>query len=481
MSLLDIRVPAVLLRIDRNPFHHGTLGAVRSLGRAGVEVHVVADSAGSPVRRSRFVRRLHPPPAPGASAAEIVAVLRRVAARIARPAVLIPMDDASAIAAGRFRADLAPAYLLPQQPGTLPERVADKAELAEVCAAAGIPHPPTLVPDSAEETAAAVRRLGLPVIAKWSRPWLLPAGSGLRSTVVVRSAREAAELYLRSEEAGSRLLLQEFLPPGPDRDWFFHGYADRTGQVRSGGPGRKQQAWPRGAGLTAVGLWTPNPQVRALAERLIGELGFRGIFDLDFRRCGRTGSYHLLDFNPRPGAQFRLFADSAGLDVVRALHLDLTHRPLPDGVPLAGRAFVVENYAPLSALRPAPRGRELAWSAPDDRGPGLAMWALWGRHVAGRLLDRLRDGTADRAPHPHVPVARQAGEPLVPAPQAGEPLVPAPQAGEPLVPAPQAAEPLVPAARDEELTGVAGVPAAPGVSTLSGQPDRSDDEKASSC
>ncbi|MFD4510403.1 ATP-grasp domain-containing protein [Streptomyces sp. NPDC058457] len=451
MSLLDIRVPAVLLRIDRNPFHHGTLGAVRSLGRAGVDVHVVADSAGSPVRKSRFVRQLHPPPAPGASPAEIVAVLRRVAARIARPAVLIPMDDASAIAAGRLREDLTPAYLLPQQPATLPERVADKAELAEVCAAAGIPHPLTLVPDSVEQAAAAARRLGLPVIAKWSRPWLLPAGSGLRSTAVVRSAQEARELFLRRDEAGSTLLLQEFLPPGADRDWFFHGYADRTGAVRAGGPGRKQQAWPRGAGLTAVGLWTPNPQVQALAERITGELGFRGIFDLDFRRCGTTGRYHLLDFNPRPGAQFRLFTDSAGLDVVRALHLDLTHRPLPDGVPLAGRAFVVENYAPLSALRPAPRGRELAWSAPDDRGPGLAMWALWCRHVAGRLLDRLHDGGAVPAPRPHSPVVRQAGEPPLPTP------------------------------RDEELTGVAGVSATPGVPTLSGQPDRSDDEKASSC
>src|SRR3954471_7405832 len=107
VSLLDTRVPAVLLRIDRNPFHHGTLGAVRSLGRAGVEVHVVADSAGSPSRRSFFVRRIHPPPLPGASPDDILAVLRRVADRIARPAVLIPMDDASAIAAARMRGELA--------------------------------------------------------------------------------------------------------------------------------------------------------------------------------------------------------------------------------------------------------------------------------------------------------------------------------------------------------------------------------------
>ncbi|MFF1718801.1 carboxylate--amine ligase [Streptomyces sviceus] len=417
VSLLDTRVPAVLLRIDRNPFHHGTLGAVRSLGRAGVHVHLVADSTGSPVRQSRFVRQIHPPPPPGASLGDIAAALRRIATGVARPAVLIPMDDASGIAVGRLREELAPAYLLPQQPGTLPERVADKAELAEVCAAAGVPHPETVIPESAEHAESAARGLGLPVIAKWSRPWLVPPGTGLRSTSVVRSAQEARDLYLRTGEAGSRLLLQAFLPPGPDRDWFFHGYADRSGTVRGGGPGVKTRAWPRGAGLTAVGRWAPNAQVQLLAERLASELGYRGIFDLDFRRCGATGRYHLLDFNPRPGAQFRLFTDSAGLDVVRALHLDLTHRPLPDGVPLPGRQFVVENYAPLTALRPAPpAGRELAWNARDDRGPGQALWGLWARHVSGRLLDRVRGVAAGASTRPPAP----AGHHAAPTPQTTE-------------------------------------------------------------
>ncbi|WP_089105296.1 carboxylate--amine ligase [Streptomyces hyaluromycini] len=398
MSLLDIRVPAVVLRVDRNPFHHGTLGAVRSLGRAGVEVHVVADSAGSPVSRSRFVHRMHPPPPFGASPREIADVLRQVAARIAHPAVLIPMDDASAIAVGRMGEALAPFYLLPAASGVLPERLADKAELAALCASVGVPHPVTLVPDSPAQAVGAVLRLGLPAVAKWSRPWLLPAGGGLRSTTVVTSTQQARELYARADEAGSPLLLQQRLPPGPGRDWFFHGYADRFGIVRAGGVGCKQRAWPRGAGLTAVGYWAPNAEVRALAERFTSELGYRGVLDMDFRQCGATGRYHLLDFNPRPGAQFRLFSDTAGLDVVRALHLDLTHRPLPEGAPRAGRVFVVENYAPLAALQPAPGGRELAWHARDDSAPGRAMWALWCRHVPRRLHQRL--GAAASAPAP---------------------------------------------------------------------------------
>ncbi|MBN0046404.1 ATP-grasp domain-containing protein [Streptomyces actuosus] len=389
MSQLDIRVPAVLLRIDPNPFHHGTLGAVRSLGRAGVEVHVIADGTASPVSRSQFARQFHLPPPPGAGAHDISAVLHRVAARIARPAVLIPMDDASAVAVGRLRDDLAPAYLLPDAPGTPAEHVADKAALAAVCAAADVPHPITLVPDSADQVARAVGRLGLPLVAKWSRPWLLPPGAGLRSTVLVGTEQRAKELYRRGDEAGSPLLLQEFLPPGRDRDWFCHGYADRSGALRGGGTGRKLAAWPRGAGLTAVGEWTPDQQLQALAERLVQRLGYRGILDLDFRRCGASGRHHLLDFNPRPGAQFRLFHDSAALDVVRALHLDLTHRPLPEGTPLPGRRFVVENYAPLAALRPAPGGLEHAWHAADDRAPGRALRGLWSRHVGRRALERL--------------------------------------------------------------------------------------------
>ncbi|MFF7328696.1 ATP-grasp domain-containing protein [Streptomyces sp. NPDC008150] len=404
MSLLDTRVPAVLLRVDRNPFHHGTLGAVRSLGRAGVDVHLVADTAGGPVGASRYVRQLHPPPRPGASADDIAGVLRRVAREIGRPAVLVPMDDVGAIASSALRDTLAPHYLLPDPPGALPERVADKAELAAVCRALGVPHPVTLVPGSAAEAAAAVRRLGLPLVAKWSRPWQLPTGVGLRSTVLVRDARQARELYLRSEEAGSRLLLQEFLAPGPDRDWFFHAYADRSGVLRASGAGRKRRAWPPGAGLTAVGSWTPNPRVEALATRLCAELGYRGVLDLDFRRCGVDGRYHLLDFNPRPGAQFRLFTDTAGVDVVRALHLDLTRRAPSTGGARPDRTFVVENYAPLTALRPA-RGRELAWHARDDPAPGRALRSLWCRHVARRLLARV-GRRAEREPRPYV--VRQA-------------------------------------------------------------------------
>ncbi|MET9698183.1 ATP-grasp domain-containing protein [Streptomyces sp. NPDC006529] len=352
-------VPAVLLRLDRNPFHHGTLGAVRSLGRKGVEVHAVVETGGGPMGRSRYLRAVHPGPSGGVDPERPEALLEcltRVAERIGRPAVLVAMDDLSAIAVSRLAPALRDRFRIPHQPDGLPARVADKAELARLCARWEIPHPETVVPAGAAEAAEAAWRLGLPVVAKWSRPWLLPPGAGLRSTTLVHTAAEARRLYERTAEAGSPLLLQRFLPAGADTDWFFHGCFARGGHPLLAGSGRKELSWPVRTGLTAMGRWLPDPAVEEAGLRLAERLGYHGILDLDFRRDER-GCFRLVDFNPRPGAQFRLFTDEAGLDVVQALYLDLTGQRVPEPVGGPGRVFLAENYALLAALRgPLVRG-----------------------------------------------------------------------------------------------------------------------------
>lgn len=305
------------------------------------------------MRRSRYLRAVHPGPVGGLdpeAPQALLDCLLTVSERIGRPAVLVAMDDLSAIAVARIAPALDERYRIPHQPDGLPARVADKAELSRLCARWDIPHPETVIPTSGAEASEAAWRLGLPVVAKWSRPWLLPAGEGLRSTTLLHSAAEARRLYERSARAGSRLLLQRFLPAGQDTDWFFHGAFARGGHPLLVGSGRKELSWPVRTGLTAVGRWLPDPAVEEAGLRLAERLGYQGILDLDFRRDER-GCFRLVDFNPRPGAQFRLFTDAAGLDVVQAMYLDLTGQrvPTPSGGP--GRVFVAENYALLAAVR----------------------------------------------------------------------------------------------------------------------------------
>ena len=95
--------------------------------------------------------------------------------------------------------------------------------------------------------------------------------------------------------------------------------------------------------MTACAYTVSNPQLAALAARLCERVGYCGIADLDFRYDRRDGRYKLVDFNPRIGAQFRLFENAAGVDVVRAMHLDLTGRQVPQAVAPEGRRILIEN------------------------------------------------------------------------------------------------------------------------------------------
>ncbi|MFB6811168.1 ATP-grasp domain-containing protein [Streptomyces sp. NPDC056387] len=356
--------------------------------------------------RSRYLHAAHPGP-PGGLDPEapetLLECLVAVSERIGRPAVLVAMDDLSAIAVARIAPMLRERFRIPHQPDGLPARVADKAELSRLCARWDIPHPETVIPASGAEAAEAAWRLGLPVVAKWSRPWLLPSGAGLRSTTLLHTAAEARRMYERTAEAGSRLLLQRFLPAGTDTDWFFHGAFARDGHPLLAGSGRKELSWPVRTGLTAVGRWLPDPAVEEAGLRIAERLGYQGILDLDFRR-DESGCFRLVDFNPRPGAQFRLFTDAGGLDVVQAMYLDLTGQRVPEPSGGPGRVFVAENYALLAAVR----GRQLPWRSGTGTPPAAPTTS------AAPAASAASSASAVPAPGAAGPAVRRADS--VPAP-----------------------------------------------------------------
>lgn len=389
-AAFDRAVPALVMRVDPNVFHHGTLGAIRSLGRAGVEVHALIEGPASPSARSRYLHRVHSWRRPGATPtdpAQLLAELAEVSDRIGGRALLVPVDDVGALLVAEHADALADRFLLPAQDPALPRRVADKAGLAGLCADLGVPHPPVRLPRSPDDVAEAVRVLGLPLVAKWSRPWRLPAGSGLRSARVVRSAVEAAVLLADSAVAGSQLVLQRMIPQSAGADWFFQGYLDGSGTLLAGGTGRKERMHPVDAGSTTLGRWVPNAVLQAQALRMLDAIGYRGVVDLDFRYDRESGDYLLLDFNPRLGAQFRVLVDEHGLDLVRVLHLDLTDREVPRWRPRPGRTFQVDGYDAVSAARTWRAGGlslagwrrsvrgidERAWFAVDDPVPFAAV------------------------------------------------------------------------------------------------------------
>ena len=65
----------------------------------------------------------------------------------------------------------------------------------------------------------------------------------------------------------------------------------------------------------------------------------------------RDSKYKVLDINPRVGQAFRLFVGRKGMDVVRALYLDLTGQEVPEDRPREGRRWMIEDYDIISTIR----------------------------------------------------------------------------------------------------------------------------------
>jgi predicted ATP-grasp superfamily ATP-dependent carboligase len=149
--------------------------------------------------------------------------------------------------------------------------------------------------------------------------------------------------------------------------------------------------------MTTYGRVVRNPRLASEASTFCKRIGFSGIVDMDWRLDRRDDVFRLLDCNPRVGAQFRLFENDAGVDVVRALHLDLTRRAVPEGAQIEGRGFIVENHDAMAALAyrrlrtgskavPHATGSiERAWFAWDDPLPFVGVLIRLPRMLLRRL------------------------------------------------------------------------------------------------
>src|SRR5262249_13813879 len=180
-------------------------------------------------------------------------------------------------------------------------------------------------------------------------------------------------------------------------DWIFHAYFDSTSTPLVAFTGFKQRSWPPYAGVTAAAIAWPNADLTRIATEFCRAIGYRGIVDMDWRLDLRDNQYKLVDFNPRLGANFRLFVSEAAIDVVRAQYIDLTGQCVPMSAQTSGRKLIIENLNLASCVAGAPARtikemhgagkREFAWFAADDPLPFLVMALRFCGHIAVRLVE----------------------------------------------------------------------------------------------
>jgi predicted ATP-grasp superfamily ATP-dependent carboligase len=413
-------VPILVLKQRCDLFHHGGLAISRSAGELGIEVVRVQEDRWAPSGFSRFGRGVRMPPL-GATKEQWLDYVLDLGRGLER-AVLVPIDDVGAVFVDDHAAALREYFLFPDRPPELSRRLSDKAQMHALCLELGIPTPSCELPTRESDVTAYVHDGEFPVVVKQIDGWHPTRDPGAPSVMIARTPQELLTAYRRMDsDEKPNVMIQEYVPGGTDTCWMFNGYFDERSECLFGAAGRKlRQQGPR-TGPTTLGECLASQPVEEATKQLARAVGYRGIIDIGFRYDRRDDTYKLLDVNPRIGGSFRLFVGEDGMDVVRALYLDMTGRPVAPSRPRHGRRWLVEPYDTVASLQLGRAGDLTAagWAA-SFRGVQERAWLAWSdplpffAMVVRMLLSLPARRSARRAARRTS--AMPAAEPAAPAP-----------------------------------------------------------------
>ena len=413
---LDTSVPVVVIA----PGYHGH-GIARSLGRLGVAVYGVHADHRSPAARSRYWRKNFFRDIATSPPQESIDWLLKLSREIDSRPILIPTDDESCIFVADYAEVLKESFLFPNQPAGLTRSLSSKKQMYFLCKKHSIPAAETLFPQCREEVVEFIKDVTFPVMLKGIDTLALRERTGVKM-VVVEDAKTLLKRYDEMETPGApNLMLQEYLPGGSRTVWMFDGYFDDESNCLFGLTANMIRQYPPYTGRTSLGVCIANETVTRQTKKFMKAIGYRGPLDIGYKYDDRTGQYKTIDVNPRIGATFRLLVDTLGMDVVRALYLNLTGQPVLTGTTREGRKWFVENFDLISSptywrdsklgvcgwIRSYQGIEEASWFALDDPAPFLMMGWSSLQWVFERVFNKTRvtRATPDNV-SPSVPTSR---------------------------------------------------------------------------
>jgi D-aspartate ligase len=281
------------------PDNLGALAAARELGAAGIPVFVAGPKRG-PAARSRYATFLEMPDLYESTAEWSRALCEWGAKQTQRP-VLFASEDAGLLVSEKHHDELARYFDKPHPAPGVILGVVDKRRLYAAASKIGVGVPGSREITSTDELAGLTASGWL---IKPSVRYRLDERGGVSTFLQATGATKAiagdpATAARDVLAAGFPTILQEAVP-GPFENLVTVAVSiGRDGRVLDYFAAKKQYEYPEPFGDGLIVRTVKDPGLLEPAVRLLRELGYWGICDMEFKRDVRTGQYKLLDANPR--------------------------------------------------------------------------------------------------------------------------------------------------------------------------------------
>lgn len=313
-------IPAIVLGTGMTP-----LGVLRILRRAGIPSYL-AQPGDSLLRRSRWYR-----PLPDRDLLREDEPVESWLERLPfERAVLMPCSDRwiTRIAElppqfrNRFPASVSEPQVL--------RHLVDKGTFARSVKEFGIPHPYSKTLDSHDDLIDIPDRVFDAAILKPRNSQSFQEKFGTKA-FHVRGREEVAERLHAIRAAGLDAIVQEYIPGPASHHYFVDGFVDRHGRMRGLLARQRLRMYPADFGnSTSLISVAPGAAAQAVEsiQKLLTNIGYRGIFSAEFKRDARDGIFKIIEVNARPW-WFVDFTARCGVDVCSMAYGDALGQDVP--------------------------------------------------------------------------------------------------------------------------------------------------------
>jgi predicted ATP-grasp superfamily ATP-dependent carboligase len=334
------------------------LDIVRDLGRHGVPMLALDPDPAAIGLHSRYAAG-RVCPSPLADEEAFLTWLETLGPQLPQRAVVFPSHDEFIWPLSRHAERLEPWFIVPFSRWDVMSKVHDKRAQMEAAWRAGVDTPKTVFVSSGAELEAAAGEIRFPAVLKPVESLAFKLRFH-RHILDVETPEELQRIYDKVDDLGV-LILQERIPGGEDELWTVGSYLDASSRPLAVFTGHKLRQYPHAGGSCLAGVSRWDDKLADAALRLLQELHFHGVSQVEFKRDPRDGRFCLMEINARHWKWHGLAA-RCGVNLSYAAYRDATGDPYIARRQQDGVKWIVANKdVPLALLEIAKRQR----SAPD--------------------------------------------------------------------------------------------------------------------
>lgn len=301
--------------------HFQGLGILRSLGRQNVPIFLV-DTGQCLARFSRYTTKFARCPDVRDGPRFLQFLIDLAQKENLKGWLVYPNDDETVCLLAKHKEQLEEYYRITTPPWDVVKYAYDKMLTYELARKCGIPIPRTYYPRSVEE----VEQLDLefPAIIKPSVkvPFYYKTK---KKAIRVADREELIEQYSKSVTAlaESQVLMVQELIPGRTQGLFSVGSVFRDGEFLGKVVVQRPRQHPMDFGhATTYAVTVDKPELEEMTRKLLAEMGYYGLSEVEFMLDERDGQYKLLEINARAWG-WHTIAIGAGVDLPYLSYLDI--------------------------------------------------------------------------------------------------------------------------------------------------------------